>query len=67
MIDYCTNKFNRDYNGKMISRTSDIEKFDSRLGEMKQQALYLAKAYTKGSIHDGQRNFGMSRLPKTKI
>ena len=33
---------------------------------MKQQALYLAKAYTKGSIHDGQRNFGMSRLPKNK-
>ena len=51
----------------MITRTSDIEKFDSRLDEVKQQALYLAKAYTKGSIHDGQRNFGMSRLPKTKI
>ena len=64
LIDYCTNKSNRDYNGKMITRTSDVEKFDSRLDEVKQQALYLAKAYTKGSIHDGQRNFGMSRLPK---
>ena len=66
LIDYCTKKSNRDYNGKMITRTSDVEKFDSRLDEVKQQALYLAKAYTKGPLYDGQRNFGMSRLPKNK-
>ena len=50
----------------MISWSSDFEKFDSRLDEVKQLALYLAKAYTIGPLYDGQRNFGMSRLPKTK-